>query len=152
MLAVPLSYMAFTIFKINLFGDEWLYNIVGFAIHWHESAIGIHVSPDPEPPIHLPPYPIPLGCPRAPALSALLHSLNFHWSFILPMVIYMFQCYPLTSSYPHLLQHSPKVCSLDLCLFCCLAYRIIIIIFLNSIIYALINSIGVSLSDLLHSV
>ena len=27
---------------------------------------------------HLPPYPIPLGCPRALALGALLHTLNLH--------------------------------------------------------------------------
>ena len=33
---------------------------------------------------------------------------------------------------PHLLAHSPRVCSLLLCLFCCLAYRIITV-FLNSI-------------------
>ena len=33
-----------------------------------------------------------LGCPRASALSALLHESNLHWSSILHMVIYMFQC------------------------------------------------------------
>ena len=37
----------------------------------------------PEPPSHLPPQPIPLGCPRAPALDALLHASNLHWSSIL---------------------------------------------------------------------
>ena len=70
-------------------------------------------------PSHLPPHPMPLGCPRALALSALLHALNLHWSFILHMIIYMFQCYSLKSSNPHLLSHSPKVRSLPLCLFCC---------------------------------
>ena len=55
-----------------------------------------------------------------------LHSLNLPWSCIPHMVIYMFQWYSLISSYPCLLPHSPKVCSLHLCLFCCLAYRIII--------------------------
>ena len=39
-------------------------------MHRHESAMGIHVSHHPETPSHLPPHPIPLGCPRAPALSA----------------------------------------------------------------------------------
>ena len=48
------------------------------------------------------------------------------------MVIYIFQCYSFKSSHPHLLPQSPKVCSLSLCLFCCLAYRVIIVIFLNS--------------------
>ena len=45
----------------------------------------------------------------------------------------MFQCYSLKSPHPHLLPQSPKVCSLHLCLFCCLAYGVIITIFLNSI-------------------
>ena len=92
-----------------------------------------HVPTYPELPIHFPPHPIPVGCPRATALSALLHALNLHWSSILHMVIYIFQYYSLKSSHPPLLLHSPKVCSLYLCLFCCLAYRIIITIFLNSI-------------------
>ena len=30
----------------------------------------VHMSPHPECPSHLPPHPIPLGCLRAPALSA----------------------------------------------------------------------------------
>ena len=63
-----------------------------FAIHRHESAMGAYVSPHPECPSLLPPHPIPLGCPRAPALSALLHASNLHWLSILHMVIYMFQC------------------------------------------------------------
>ena len=58
---------------------------------------------------------------------------NLDWSSILHMVIYMFQCYSLKSSHPHLLPQSPKVCSLHLGLFCCLAYRVIILIFVNSI-------------------
>ena len=67
-----------------------------FAIHQHELATGIHVSPSSWMPFHLPPHPIPLGCPRAPALGALLRALNLHWPSILHMVMYMFQCYPLT--------------------------------------------------------
>ena len=45
----------------------------------------------------------------------------------------MFQCYSLISPHPCLLPQSPKVCSLHLCLFCCLTYRVIVTIFLNSI-------------------
>ena len=67
----------------------------GFAIHSHESAMGVHVSHHPEPPSTLPPHPIPLGCPRTPALSVLLHGLNLHWSSVLHIVIYLFQCYSL---------------------------------------------------------
>jgi len=47
---------------------------MGFAIYQHESAAGIRVSSPPEPPSHLPPHPIPLGYPGAPALGALLHA------------------------------------------------------------------------------
>ena len=82
---------------------------------------------------HLPPHPTSLGCPSALALSALFHASNLAWSSISHMVIYMLQCYSLKSSHPCLLPQSPKVCSLHLCLSCCLAYRVIITIFLNSI-------------------
>ena len=54
-----------------------------FAIRQRESAIDIHVSPHPEPPSHLRiGHPIPPGCPRASALSALLHASNLRWSSI----------------------------------------------------------------------
>ena len=39
--------------------------------------------------------------------------------------------YSLKSSHPRLHPQSPKVCSLHLCLFCCLAYRVIVTIFLQ---------------------
>ena len=45
--------------------------------------------------------------------------------------IYMFQCGSLKSCHPRLLPQSPKICSLHLCLFCCLAYSIVITAFLN---------------------
>ena len=92
---------------------------------------GTHVSPKPKPP------PTSLSTPA-------LWVVPVHWLWVccfiteLGLVIYFtygnihFQCYSLKSSHPHLLQ-SPKVCSLHLCLFYCLAYRIIIVIFLNSI-------------------
>ena len=73
---------------------------------------------------------------------------TWHWSSILHLVIYTFQCYSLKSSHPRLLPQSPKVCSLHLCLFCCPACRIIVTVFLNSIYIW----ICVSLSDLFHSV
>ena len=103
-----------------------------FAIHQHESATGAHVSPHLNPPSHFPPHPIPLGYPRAPALRALIHKLNLHWLSILHMVVYTFQSYSLKSSLL-LLPLSPKVCSLLLCLPCCLAGRITCTIFLDFI-------------------
>lgn len=56
-------------------GGYLLYNIVMvFAIHRHESAMGVLVSHHHEPPSHLHPHIITLGCPRAPTLSALLQA------------------------------------------------------------------------------
>ena len=110
-----------------------------FAIHWHESAMGVHVSPILNPaPIFLFPIPSLRVIPVQLVLNALSHALNLDWQSISHMVIYMFQCYSLKSSYPCLLPQSPKVCSLHLCLFCCLAYRVIVSIFLNSI-YICVN-------------
>ena len=99
--------------------------------------MGVHVFPF-EPTSHLPPHPIPQGHPSAPALSTLSHASNLDWLSISHMVTYMFQCYAFKSSHPRLLSKSPKVCSLYLHLFCCLAYRVIITIFLNSIYMRLV--------------
>ena len=49
------------------------------------------------------------------------------------MILYMFQCHSPKSSHPLPLPYSPKDCSIHLCLFCCLTYRVIITIFQNSI-------------------
>ena len=93
---------------------------------------GCTCVPHPDPPSHLPPHPISQGHPSAPALSTLPHASNLDWWSISHMIIYMFQCYSLKSYHPCFLPQSPKVCSLHLCLFCCLAYRVIITIFLHS--------------------
>ena len=84
-------------------------------------------SPD-HPPISLP-TPAPLGCHRAPTLGP-LHHTNSHRLSDFYMVMYMFQCYSLKSSHPHLLPLSPKVCSLHLCLLCRPACGIVVTIFL----------------------
>ena len=89
--------------------------------------MGIHVFPI------LNPHPIPLGHPSALALSTLSHASNLNLQSVSHMIIYMFQCYCLKASHPRLLPQSPKVCSIHLCLFCSLAYRVIVVIFLNSI-------------------
>ena len=85
------------------------------------------------PPRHLPPHTIPLGHPSAPAPSILHPASNLDWRFVSYMVLYMFQCHSPKSSHPLPLPQSPKDCSIHLCLFCCLTYRLIITIFLNSI-------------------
>ena len=52
--------------------------------------------------------------------------------FFFYMIFYMFQCHSPKSS-PVPLPQSPKDCSIHLCLFCRLAYRVIVTIFLNSV-------------------
>ena len=94
---------------------------------------GCTCVPRPEPFSHLPPYTIPLGHPSAPALSTLSHASNLDLWFVSHMIIYMFQCHYPKSSHPCPLPQSTKDCSIHLCLFCCLSYRVIITTFLNSI-------------------
>ena len=56
-----------------LVGGQLLYNIiVVFAIHWHESAMDLHVFPIPIPRSYLPLHPIPLGLLSAPGPSTCL--------------------------------------------------------------------------------
>ena len=71
---------------------------------------------------------IPVHQPRAPCIMHRTWTGNsFH------MIIYIFQCQSPKSPPLGPLPQSPKVCSIHLCLFCCLAYRVIVTIFLNSI-------------------
>ena len=88
--------------------------------------MGVHVFPLLNPSFHLASHPIRQDHPSAWALSTLSHASNLDWWSISHMITYMFQCYSLISSHPRLLPQSPKVCSLHLCLFCCLAYRVIV--------------------------
>ena len=88
--------------------------------------------PHPEHPSYLPTHPIHLDHPTAIALSTLSHASNLDWRLV-SHIIYIFQCYSPKSSYPHPLPQNPKDCSIHLCLFSCLTYRVIVTLFLNSI-------------------
>ena len=115
--------------KDNYFIILWWFLHTSTLISHRYSCVSLLLNP----PSHTSPHLTPLGCPRTPALGALLHALNLHWSSVLHMVMYMFQCYFLISSYPCLLPQNPKVCFLHLCCLCCSACKIIGTIFLNSI-------------------
>ena len=93
----------------------------------------VYMFPILNPTSHLPPHPITLVHPGAPALSTLYHASNLDWWFVTHIIIYMFQYYSPKSSHPRPLPQSPKHCSIHLSLFCCLAYRVIVTIFLNSL-------------------
>ena len=71
-----------------------------FAIHWHESAMDLHVFTILNAPSHLPPHPIPLGLPNAPAPST--YASNLDWRSVSHLIIYLFQCSCLRSSHPHI--------------------------------------------------
>ena len=108
--------------------------------------------PHPEPPSHLPHRTIPLGHSSAPAPIILSPALNLDWGFVSYMIWYMFQCHSPTTSHPLPLPQSSKDCSRHLCLFCCLTYRVIITVFLNSIYTRYYTVLVFFFSGLLHSV
>ena len=88
--------------------------------------------PHPEPSSLLPPRTIPLSRPSAPAPNIQYRSSNLDWQLVSYMILFMFQCHSPKSSHPFPLPQSPQDCSIHQCLFCCLVYRVIVTIFLNS--------------------
>ena len=105
---------------------------IGFAIHQHASATGVHVFPI------LNPLPTSLTIPslwvipvHQPQASCILHPTWTGNSFL----IWYYICFnAILPNHPPLpLPQSPKDCSIYLCLFCCFTYRVVVTIFLNSI-------------------
>ena len=125
----------FTIFfKFKFIYFNWrlitLQYCIGSATHQHESTTGVHVFPILNP--------LPTSFTVHPSGSSQCTSprdpvSNMDWRFVSYMILYMFPCHSPKSSHPLPLPQSPKDCSLHLCLFCCLTYRVIVTIFLNSI-------------------
>ena len=109
-----------------------LWYCIGFDINRYESA-RVYMWPPSWTPV-LPPSPYhPSGSSQCPSpkhpVSCIEPGLAIHFTHD----IIHFQCHSPKSSHPHPLPQSPKDCSIHLCLFCSLAYRVIITIFLNSI-------------------
>ena len=135
-----LNHKSFFPFFLNLNLFNWslitLQYCIGFAIHQHESATVYTCSQSSTPLPPLSPF-HPSGSSQCTSpehpVSCIEPGLAIILSYVSHMIIYMFQCYSLKSSYPCLLPQSPKDCSIQLCLFCCLTYRVIVTIFLNSI-------------------
>ena len=126
----PLSLFYLFFYTIFFF---LLYNIVLVLPYSTCIRHGCTHVPHPEPPSHLPPHTILLGHPSAPAPSFLYPASNLDRRFVSYMILYMFQCHSPKSSHPLPFPQSPKDCSIHQCLFCSLAYRVIVTIFLNSI-------------------
>ena len=128
------SFSFYIFFYLNFyFYFILLYNTVLVLPYVDMNPPRVYMSSQTCTPSHLPPHIISLGHPRAPAPSILYPASNIDWQFFSYMILYMFQCHSPKSSHPLPLPQSPKDHSTHLCLFCCLAYRVIITIFLNSI-------------------
>ena len=107
---------------------------VVFAIHWHGSAMDLHVFPtlNPFPPLS-PSH--PSGSSQCISPEHLSHASSLGWWSVSHLIVYLFQCFSLRTSHPRLLPQSPKVCSVHLCLLFCFAYRIIVTIFFSPFIF-----------------
>ena len=122
---------------------------IGFAIHQHESTMGVHLFPILNPPPTFLPIPslwvIPVHQPQA---SCILHRTWTGDSFL---ILYMFQCHSPKSSPPPSPTESKRLfyTSVSLLLSRIQGCRYHISKFH---IYALVYCIGVFLSGLLHSV
>ena len=84
-------------------------------------------------PLPPPSPPHPSGSSQCTSPEHPVSCIEPDWQFISHMLLYMFQSRFPKSSHPHPLPQSPKDCSIHLHLFCCLSYRVIVTIFLNSI-------------------
>ena len=110
-----------------------LYNTVLVLPYIDMNPPQVYMSSQPWTPLPpLSPYHLS-GSSQYTSPSILYPVSNLGWRFVSYMIVNMFQCHSPKSSHPRPLPQSPKDCSVHLCLFCHLTYRVIITIFLNSI-------------------
>ena len=123
-------------FKYKFIYFNWrlisLQYCIGFAIHQHESATCIHVSPILNPPPSSLPIPsLWVVSVHQPQASSIMHRAwtgdSFH--------IWYYTCFNaiLPNHITLSLSHRVQKTILYICVSCYLAYRVIITIFLNSI-------------------
>ena len=114
--------------------SQWdMYNRMSFFFFLILKSLILTCVPKHEPPSHLPPHSISLGHPHAPAPSTLHPTSDMDWRFNSHMTVYMLE-FPFSQIIPPSPSPSEsKVWYTHLCLFSCLAYRVVIAIFLNSI-------------------
>ena len=105
---------------------------IGFATYQHDSATGVHVFPilNPPPSPYHPSGSSQCTSPKHPVPCIEL-GLATHFIYDIIHVSMLFSQSPHPPPLP--LPQSPKDCSIHVCLFCCLSYRVIVTIFLNSI-------------------
>ena len=131
----------FFIFFSFIFISWMLITLQCCSCFWHTLTWIIHgftCVPHPDPPLPPPSPSYPSGSSQCTSSEHLSHASNLGWWSVSPLIVYLFQCYSLRTSHPHLLPQSPKVCSVHLCLFFCFAYRVMVTIFLKFHIYVLV--------------
>ena len=75
---------------------------------------GFTCGPHPEPHFPPPSPSHPSGSSQCTSPEYLSHASNLDWRSVSHMIIYIFQCYSLRSSHPHLFPQSPKDYSIHL--------------------------------------
>ena len=81
-----------SLFNLFLIGGQLLYNVVLVsAVHWHESAIGIHTSPPLWMSLPTPTPSHPSRLPQSTGYELPASYSKFHWLSALYMIKHMFQ-------------------------------------------------------------
>ena len=87
-----------------------LHYYIGFAIHQHKSATGVHMFPILNPPPSSLPIPSLWVAPvHQPQASSIMHR-TWTGDSLRILILYMFQCHSPKSSHPLPLPQSPKDC------------------------------------------